>query len=301
LRGDAMRRSRAIKPRSSAAESMPVVVVTDSSSRLPDELRERWAIRQVPLHILLDGADLREGVDQVPDDIYERGEATTAAATPADLFDAYRQALADSGGDGVVAVHISAALSGTVGAAQTTAAALGAAVRVVDSKSAAMGTGFVALTAARAAEKSADLDTVVQAATAAVRRSHGFIVVYRLDNLRRSGRIGGAAAWLGTALSLKPLLRIDDDGELVLAQRVRTASKAAAAMIDRICAVVGESSAAIAVHHVANPSGAADMAAALAERLPACEPAIVTELGPVLGLHVGPGALAVCVDVPEGA
>lgn len=277
---------------------MPVVVVTDSSSRLPDELRQKWAIRQVPLHILLDDVDLRDGVDEIPDDLHLRGDATTAAATPAELSDAYRQALADSGGDGVVAVHLSAVLSGTVGAAETTAADIGPAVRVVDSKSTAMNTGFVALAAARAAADGADLDAVAQAAASAVTRNHGFIVVHRLDNLRRSGRIGGPAAWLGTALSLKPLLRIDD-GKLVLAQRVRTASKAVAAMIDRVCDVVGEQSASIAVHHVANPTGAADVAASLAERLPACEPAMVSDLGPVLALHVGAGALAVCVEVAE--
>ena len=277
---------------------MPVVVITDSSARLPGELRERWAIREVPLHVLLGGTDLRDGVDEIPDDIYERGEASTAALAPAELCAAYGQALADSGGDGVVAVHISAALSGTVSAAETTAAEFGGAVRVVDSKSAAMGTGFVALAAARAAAQGAGLDTVQQAARAAVLRSHAFVVVHRLDNLRRSGRMGGAAAWLGTALSLKPLLHIDD-GELVLAQRVRTASKAVAAMLDRVCEVVGDNAAAVAVHHVVNPRGAADVAAALAERLPASRPAIVTDLGPVLGLHVGPGALAVCVDVPD--
>ncbi|MGH3971387.1 MAG: DegV family protein [Mycobacterium sp.] len=277
---------------------MPVVVVTDSSARLPDELRQKWAIRQVPLHILLGELDLRDGVDDVPDDLHSRGEATTAAATPAELSDAYRQALADGDGDGVVAVHLSAGLSGTVCAAETTAADIGPAVRVVDSKSTAMNTGFVALAAARAAAQGADLDTVAQAAAAAVKRNHGFIVVHRLDNLRRSGRIGGAAAWLGTALSLKPLLRIDD-GKLVLAQRVRTASKAVGAMIDRVCGVVGDRPAAIAVHHVANPDGAADLAAALAERLPTCEAAIVTDLGPVLALHVGAGALAVCVEVGE--
>jgi DegV family protein with EDD domain len=275
---------------------MPVVVVTDSSARLPDELRRQWAIREVPLHVLLDDTDLRDGVDEVPYDIHDYGQATTAAATPAELGDAYRQALADSGGDGVVAVHLSAALSGTVGAAQTSAAQIGPGVRVVDSRSAAMNTGFVALAAARAAAGGADLDTVAQAAIAAVSRNHGFIVVHQLDNLRRSGRIGGAGAWLGTKLSLKPLLRIDD-GKLVLAQRVRTASKAVAAMVDRVCEVVGEHPAAIAVHHVANPSGAADVAAVLAERLPACQPAIVTDLGPVLALHVGAGAIAVCLDV----
>ncbi|HTY31230.1 DegV family protein [Mycobacterium sp.] len=276
---------------------MGVVVVTDASSRLPADLLEKWSIRVVPLHILLDGRDLRDGIDDVPEDIYKQ-HATTAAATPAELANAYQQALADSDGDGVVAVHISSALSGTYAAAQRTAADLDPNVRVVDSRSAAMGTGFVALAAARAAAAGGDLDVVADAATSAVSRGHAFVVVHRLDNLRRSGRIGGATAWLGTALALKPLLRIDD-GKLVLAQRVRTVTHATAAMIDRVCEVVGDGTAALAVHHVANPDGAKEVAAALAQRLPACEPAIITPLGPVLALHVGAGAVAVCVQLPE--
>jgi DegV family protein with EDD domain len=274
---------------------MSVIVVTDSSSRLPADVRDSFGIRQVPLHILLDGSDLRDGVDEIPDDVHKR-HATTAAATPAELCTTYQQALADSGGDGVVAVHISTGLSGTCRAAQLCAADLGPAVRVVDSESAAMATGFVVLAAARAASAGADLDSVARAAAAAVRRTHAFMVVHRLDNLRRSGRISGAQAWLGTALALKPVLRVDD-GKLVLAQRVRTVRHATAAMIDQVCEVVGEGSAALAVHHVANPGGANEVAAALAQRLPACPPAIVTPMGPVLALHVGGGAVAVCLEL----
>jgi DegV family protein with EDD domain len=275
-----------------------VVVVTDAAARLPADLRDEWAIRVVPLHLLLDGTDLRDGVDEIPADIHQR-HATTAAATPAEVADAYQQALTDSDGEGIVAVHISSALSGTCGAAERTAADLDPKVRVIDSRSAAMGTGFVALAAARAAAAGAELDDVAEAARSAVPRTHAFIVVHRLENLRRSGRIGGAKAWLGTALSLKPLLRIDD-GKLVLAQRVRTVTHATEAMIDRVCAVVGDGSAALAVHHVANPDGAEEVAAALAERLPACEPALITELGPVLALHVGAGAVAVCLQLAAG-
>lgn len=274
---------------------MAVVVVTDTSARLPADIRERWAIREVPLHILFDGVDLRDGVDEVPDDIH-KCHATTAAATPAELRAAYRAALADSAGDGVVAVHISAGLSGTYRAAKLAAADLGPDVRVIDSKSAAMGTGFVALAAARAAAAGEDLESVGRAADAAASRTHAFVVVHRLDNLRRSGRIGGAKAWLGTALALKPLLRVED-GKLVLAQRVRTVKHAMAALVDRVCEVVGREPALLAVHHVANVEGANSVAAELGRRLPACEPALVTPLGPVLALHVGAEAVAVCVQV----
>ena len=163
---------------------------------------------------------------------------------------------------------------------------------MVDSRSAGMGTGFVALAAARAARDGADLNTVVAQAESTVPQVRAYLVVQRLENLRRSGRIGAAASWLGTALSLKPLLRIDD-GKLVLAQRVRTTSKATVAMVEQVLAEVGEHRAALAVHHVDNPDAAVEVAATLASALPACRPALVTDLGPVLGVHLGPGAIGV--------
>ena len=273
---------------------MPVVVVTDSSARLPADLLAEWDIRVVPLHVLIDGKDFRDGVDDVPADLYQRPQVSTAGASPAELAAAYRTAWADSAGDGVVAVHLSTALSSTLGAAQHAAAEFRGTVRVVDSKSAAMGTGFVALAAARSARSGADRDAVVVQAESSAARVHAFLVVQRLDNLRRSGRIGTAASWLGTALAVKPLLRIED-GKLVLAQRVRTTSKATAAMVEQVLEVVGERRAALAVQHVDNPAGAAQVAATLAAALPGCGPAVVTDLGPVLGVHLGPGAVGVVV------
>jgi DegV family protein with EDD domain len=273
---------------------VPVVVVTDSSARLPADLLAQWDIRVVPLHVLVDGDDLRDGVDDVPADLYQRLQVTTAGAGPAELSAVYRAALADSDGDGVVAVHLSTALSSTLGAAQHAAAEFGGAVRVIDSRSAGMGTGFVALAAARAAHAGAGRDQVAAQAQSAAGRVSAYIVVQRLDNLRRSGRIGAAASWLGTALAVKPLLRIED-GKLVLAQRVRTVSKATAAMVEQVLETVGERRAALAVQHVDNPAGAADVAATLTSALPGCGPPVITELGPVLGVHLGPGALGVVV------
>jgi DegV family protein with EDD domain len=271
-----------------------VVVVTDSSARLPTDLVAQWNIRVVPLHVLVDGTDLRDGVDDVPPDLYQRPQVSTAGAGPAELAAVYRVALDDSGGEGVVAVHLSTALSSTLGAALHAAAEFGGAVRVVDSKSAGMGTGFAALAAARSAQAGSDLNKVAAQAESSSTRTSAFIVVQRLDNLRRSGRIGAAASWLGTALAVKPLLRIED-GKLVLAQRVRTFSKAIAAMVEQVIETVGEHRAALAVQHVDNAAGAADVAATLAAALPGCGPAVITELGPVLGVHLGAGALGVVV------
>lgn len=278
---------------------MSVVVVTDSSSRLtPDELKH-WDIRQVPLHVLVDLIDLRDGVDEVPYDVHEVPRASTAGATPADLAEAYRQALRDSGGDGVVAVHLSAALSSSYSSAVQAAREFGSSVRVVNSRSAAMGVGYTALTSARAAASGSDLDSVEAVARSAVQRTHAFIVVHRLDNLRRSGRIGTAASWLGTALSVKPLLCLDVDGRLVLDQRIRTISKAHATMVDRVADIVGDRQASVAVHHVDNHDGADEVGAALTDRLPQLEALTVRDMGPVLSIHVGAGAIGVVVQLTD--
>jgi DegV family protein with EDD domain len=277
---------------------MAVVVVTDSSSRLQPEELERHGIIQVPLHILTDGNDFRDGVDDIPVDVHQR-HATTAGATPAELAEAYREALSRSGGAGVVAVHISAALSSTYSSAVSTAREFGSAVRVVNSRSAAMGVGFVAMAAGQQAAAGADLDTVEAAARSAVPRGRAFIVVHRLDNLRRSGRISRGASLLGSALSLKPLLCLDVDGRLVLSQRIRTATKAHAAMIDATANAVGDSGAKIAVHHVDNRDAADDIAKTLTERLPQIAPPTVTDMGPVLGVHVGADAVGICIEVED--
>ncbi|VEG56702.1 degV family protein [Mycolicibacterium aurum] len=276
---------------------MPVVVVSDSSSRLQPDERKRWDVREVPLHVLIDGVDLRDGVDDVPFDIHDRPKVTTAGATPAELVETYRQALVDSGGDGVVAVHLSAALSSTYSAAVTAAREFGPSVRVVNSRSAAMGVGFVATAAARCASAGADIDAVEAAARSAVSRTHVYLVVHRLENLRRSGRIRTTASWLGTALALKPLLCLDVDGRLVLDQRIRTVTKAHAAMVDRVAEVVGNNAADIVVHHVDNHDAADELGATLTQRLPQISSLTVADMGPLLSVHVGGGAVGVAVRV----
>ena len=278
---------------------MSVIVVTDSSCRLGSDELKQCDIRQVPLHVLVDGSDLRDGVDDVPYDIHNRARASTSGAVPLALTETYRQALADSNGDGVVAVHISAALSSTYSSAVQAAREFGPSVRVVNSRSAAMGVGFIAVEAAQAAATGDDLDAVEAAARSAVPRTHAFIVVHRLDNLRRSGRIGAAASWLGTALSMKPLLCLDEDGRLVLDQRIRTISKAHAAMVERVAEVVGDRAASIAVHHVDNHDGADEVGAVLTARLPQIESLTVTDMGPVLSIHVGAGAVGVVVQTAD--
>ncbi|MGL4307098.1 MAG: DegV family protein [Mycobacteriaceae bacterium] len=277
---------------------MSVVVVTDSSARLPVALRSELGISQVPLHILVDGKDVREDIDDFPQDLAKGATVTTAGASQAELRQAYERALELSAGDGVLAVHLSRHLSSTWDAGRQAALPLGAKVRVVDSLSAGMGLGFSVLAAARAAATGVDLRGVYDVAVDISSRTRCLILVNSLDNLRRGGRIGTAAALLGTALAIKPVLHIVD-GKLVLKEKTRTATKALAKIVDAVAQYSIGKSVDIAIHHQETDSAAEDLVDTLRSRVDEVGEVIVTDFGPALSAHVGPGALGVIVSARE--
>lgn len=275
---------------------MSVVVVTDSSACVPRELAAACGLRVVPLHVLRDGRDLREGVDIMPADT---AGVTTAGASPAELAEAYGQAWELSGGDGVVAVHISRQLSSTWEAACTASRQFDGGVRVIDSRSTAMGLGYSSLEAARLAEQGAPLDEVYHRAVDIAARGRCYIVVDKLDQLRRGGRIGTAAALLGTALAMKPLLHLVD-GKLVLGEKTRTTTKALARLVDSAVEHAGQGRVALAVHHLRARERADEIADQLRERIPDVVEAVVSDFSAVLSAHVGVGAIGVVVcPLPE--
>ncbi len=277
---------------------MTVAVVTDSSACLDESTAQEWGISVAPLHVLVDGVDLREGVDPIPDDFITSGPVTTSGASPGELADRYRDALDRSGGAGVVAVHVSRGLSSTWEAARRAASDIAGDIRVVDSAAVGMGLGYAALAAARAAALGGTVDEVFDEAVAVAARVQTFIVVDRLDHLRRGGRIGTAAALLGTALSMKPVLHLSD-GKLVLGEKTRTSSKALGKLVDAVARVAGDRGVALTVHHMQCPDRADAVASMLREKIPQVEHIDIVSLGAVLGAHVGPGAVGVAV-CPEG-
>ncbi|MEV0948452.1 DegV family protein [Rhodococcus sp. NPDC049939] len=270
---------------------MPVVVVTDSSAALQPDLVERYGIRVVPLHVLSGDADFREGIDQVPADL---AGVTTSAASQNELAETYAEALDSSGGCGVLAVHISRQLSGTWEAGRQAAQTFDGRVRIIDSQSTGMGLGYPVLEAARAASEGADLETVYRRSVDVASRGHCLIIVDRLDQLRRGGRIGTAAALLGTALAMKPVLHLVD-GRLVLKEKTRTTTKAMSKMVDAAVAYAGLDRTAVAVHHMHAPHRAEAVAQQLNERIPQISDLVVTEFSAVIGAHVGVGAVGVVV------
>jgi DegV family protein with EDD domain len=283
---------------------MPVAVVTDSTAYLPPELVQAHRLTVVPLTVVLNGAEGLEGVETHPADATRalsgrRVTVSTSRPAPEQFAQTYRRLL-DAGADGVVSVHLSADLSGTVEAAQLAAAGLDDRVAVVDSRSAGMGLGFPAIAAATAAASGADLSGVRDAALDAVARTTVWFYVDTLEFLRRGGRINAAEALLGTALSVKPIMHMPD-GAIVLREKVRTASRGVARLVDLAVEAAGDAEVDLAVHHLAAPQRADALLAALTDRLgDRLRNAYASEAGAVVAAHAGPGLACVVVHRRPG-
>ncbi len=275
-----------------------IAVVTDSTSYLPPDLVERNAIEIVPLYVVFGGDRTVREVD-ITDypaffDELRAAEAlpTTSQPSVGDFTSVYEPLLAD--GKEVVSVHISGGLSGTPEAARQAKAALerdgkgGERIEVVDSQTAAGGLGFMVLAAARAAR---DSDSAAEVA-AKVAEARGelrlWFVIDTLEFLRRGGRIGAASAWIGSTLRVKPILTVEN--EMTPVERVRTSGRAFERMLDygRHCKDSGAD--AWSAQHINAP----EQCQRLVERgteVFGTPPTIVSEIGPVLAAHTGPGLL----------
>ena len=278
---------------------MAVVVVTDSSASLPAELTDELAIAVVPLHVLVGDRTVREGIDPIDID-YAADSVTTSAASPGELREVYERALERSGGDGVVAVHISRQLSGTWEAGRQAVRDMDASDKVllVDSLGAGLATGLPTLAAARRAHAGSVLDTVFEAAVAAATRARTFVLVNRTEQLRRGGRLSTAASFFGSELVTKPLLQIVE-GRLELREKVRTRSKAYTRLVAAAVDAAGAEGAAVAVQHLGAPEAAETISGQLRDLSPGIGELIVAEFGPALAVHLGVGAIGVVV-VPGG-
>jgi DegV family protein with EDD domain len=273
-----------------------VAVVTDSTAALPADVLDKYDVAVVPLQVVLGGRVGAEG-DVTPADVAAALAARTSVSTsrpaPQTFSSAYAR-LVEQGATAIVSVHLSAGLSGTVDGARLAAAEAAVPVHVVDARSTAMGLGFAVLAAAEAAGGDAPAEDVARAAAAAAGRTRTLFYVDSLDALRRGGRIGQASALVGAALMVKPLLQVVD-GRIALLEKVRTASKAIARLEDVAAAEAGEGPVDVAVHHLAAPDRANRLADRLRARLPGIQRGFVSEVGAVVGAHVGTGLLGVVI------
>ncbi|MBW1601058.1 DegV family protein [Streptomyces sp. JJ66] len=275
-----------------------VAIITDSTAYLPPEALRRHRITSVPLTVVVDGAPLEEGTEisarALTEALRKHRPVTTSRPSPQTFATAYREAVA-KGADAIVSLHLSAEFSGTYDAALLAAAEAPVPVRVVDSAMVGMALGFCALAAAAAVEAGSSLDDAVAAAGKRAEGTSAFFYVDTLDYLRRGGRIGAAQALLGSALAVKPLLELAD-GRIGPLEKVRTAGRAIARLEELAVTRAGSAPVDVAVHHLAAPERAEQLAERLRERLPGLGELHVSEVGAVIGAHTGPGLLATVVS-----
>jgi DegV family protein with EDD domain len=165
---------------------------------------------------------------------------------------------------------------------------------VVDSRTTVMGLGFAALRAAAAAAAGSAVAEVERVAVRAAAGTRAFFALETLEYLRRGGRIGAGAALLGTALAVKPVLHVEN-GRIVPLEKVRTTGRAVARLVELAVVAAGDEPVRLAVHHLAAPGRAAELATRLDERVPGSAGCLVSEVGAVIGAHTGPGMLGVVI------
>lgn len=271
-----------------------VAIVTDSTAYMPPDLVQRHHIHVVPNVVNWGTKTYRDGVDITSNEFFERRKTdpenpTTAVASIGEFRDVYAKAA--EGADAVLGIHLSAKLSGTYSAAEQARGLLADKhIKVIDSNATAMALGFVVLAAARAAEEGKGLDEVVAAAEATIPRVGLIFTVETLEYLRRGGRIGGAQAFLGGLLDMKPILELRD-GRVEPMERVRSKKKALDRILDTIVAqTAGKSGIRLATIHAAAEAEAKALLEAAKGRMNVVE-GIVAEASPTVATHTGPGTV----------
>jgi DegV family protein with EDD domain len=285
---------------------MPIAVVTDSTASLPSAVAAEHGIVVVPLQVVI-GAQVYDevleegGTDgatpaMVAEALKEFRPVSTSRPTPAALLEVYERAAAD-GATEIVSVHLSGEMSGTFESAQLAAKDAPVPVHPVDSRQVGVATGYAAVSAAEVIAAGGSAPEAVEAAHARATAATSLFYVDTLEYLRRGGRIGAAAALFGGALSVKPLLKIAD-GRVVNLEKVRTAGKALNRLEALVLEAAGDAPVDVCVAHLASHDRAEQLAERLGEELAdnlGGREVWCTEVGAVLGAHVGPGMVAVCV------
>jgi DegV family protein with EDD domain len=279
-----------------------VSVVTDSTAGMPADLAAQNGVHVIPLWVHFEKEGYRDGVDLTTEQFYPmlskaRNLPTTSQPSVGEFLEVYRSLASQA--EAIVSIHISSELSGTVASALAAREMLhDVPVHVVDSRSAAMGLGMIALAAARAAAEGHNAEEVAAAAEQLVPRTNVIFVVDTLEYLHKGGRIGGAAALLGSLIQIKPILHLDK-GRIEALDKVRSRQKA----MDRLMEIVAEhAGGAGSLHASVIHAQATAEAEALRDRVSGAfrfAELHIAGVSPAIGTHVGPGTVGIAFYAAE--
>jgi DegV family protein with EDD domain len=271
-----------------------IAFVTDSTAYLTPEQKEKYNITVVPLSVIFEGKAYREGEDLGTAEFYDRMAAsktlpTTSQPPVGEFVAAFERLLKDH--DTVMCLLLSGQLSGTVRSAETAASMVDGNVIVVDSRIASYGIAGPLLDGAELARRGGTPEEIVALWQRAIENTTARFVLDTLDNLHKGGRIGGAAAVFGALLQIKPILTIRD-GRVELFEKVRTHKRAMERILNEFHEVASQGTPLrVGVVHAQREADAIALKNQLVEQHPNIY-AEVAELGPVIGVHTGPGLLA---------
>ena len=280
---------------------MAIRVVTDSTCDLPAELAQQRHITVLPCYVVEGDVTYKDGVDLTHDEFYRRLTSgsrlpTTAQPSAADFQQVYEELL--SQGHQIISLHVSGKLSGTLNSAEQAKASLdeAAPIEIIDSQLASIPLGLSALAAAELAEQADSYQQVAAKVRRDLPLTHGLFLLDTLDYLQKGGRIGKAQAFLGSMLSVKPILKLQD-GEAHPVERPRTWNRG----VNRLLELVRELAPVrqLAVIHSTDAERATGLREQLSDLLPA-DQVISARFGPTLGTYLGPNALGVALTQTEG-
>lgn len=273
---------------------LPIKIVTDSTADLPQDYVKENDITVVPLYVNFPTATYRDGVDIQPHEFYpmliQSKDKLPKTSTPTvdDFKNAYNDILAKS--QQVLSIHISSGLSSTGSMAESAAKMLDGAIQVFDSKSISMGIGLLVVEAVEMIKANLSLEKIVERLEEIRQRTEICFSVDTLEYLEKGGRIGKVSALLGSILSIKPVIKVEN-GIYVPIDKVRNQTQAMKSMVDYMIKTLGDNK----PRYIAVAHGAAEEAALqlkeMVERVFGMNITYIKEVGPVIGVHTGPGTL----------
>jgi DegV family protein with EDD domain len=278
-----------------------VKIVVDSTADLPQEVRERYGIEMVPLKVHFGNETYLDSVTIQSKAFFEKLAAaehlpTTSQPSPVDFVEVYRRLLNEPDTEAILSFHLSSAFSGTYQSAMLAKSMLDndEKITIVDSKSASLGFGMLAIAAAEAAENGASAEECLDAAKRLKEETQLYFLVDTLEYLHRNGRIGKASAVFGSLLNIKPILSIGEDGVIVPVGKERGSRKAMKRIMELLKGRFNGMEVDAMFVHANSPDSVEQLESLLKEHFTVRNTSTY-ELGPVIGTHVGPGTIGLFV------
>ena len=275
-----------------------VAIVTDSTCDLNNEIIQEYDIKVLPLKVIYPDREYLDRIEITPQEIYDKMPAeipTTSLPSPAAVMELYKK-LQDEGYTHIISIHISSGLSGTFNTVYSVAKEFkNMVIEVLDSKALSMGLGMPVLEAAKTLKNTLSFEAALKQAKKVISNMEVYFVVATLDYLKKGGRIGYVAGTIGEIMQIKPIISINEEGKYYTYDKVRGRKKSLLRLFEIVKEKIDVKNSKVAVMNSAAHEEALEILEKI-KPLPKVEKIYSGQLGPVMGVHAGPGLIGVCIS-----